>query len=143
MQAIRGRLAPFTLSWSGGQGPTAVLACPPGERHDLALLVFGILAHRRGWRIRYLGGDTPFTEMARAVDDGEGCVVVSVTAAPVEPDPAGARALAATGWPVYLGGPGSDEQLAAALGGQHLGGDLRDTVARVAADLARSRHVSR
>jgi DNA-binding transcriptional MerR regulator len=31
---------------------------PPGKLHDLALMVFGIVPHRGGWRIDYLGMDT-------------------------------------------------------------------------------------
>jgi len=33
---IRGRLAGLARGWGEGHGPRAVLACPPGERHDLA-----------------------------------------------------------------------------------------------------------
>ena len=33
---IRGRLAGLARGWGDGRGPRAVLACPPGERHDLA-----------------------------------------------------------------------------------------------------------
>lgn len=39
--------------------PTAVLACPPGEQHDIALLTVGVLMSREGWQIRYLGAETP------------------------------------------------------------------------------------
>ncbi len=52
---IRGRLAGLARGWGNGHGPRAVLACPPGELHDLALMVFGIVLHRSGWRIDYLG----------------------------------------------------------------------------------------
>src|ERR1019366_4956691 len=40
---IRGRLAGLARGWGNGHGPRAVLACPPGELHDLALMVFGIV----------------------------------------------------------------------------------------------------
>ena len=33
---IRGRLAGLARGWGNGDGPRAVLACPPGELHDLA-----------------------------------------------------------------------------------------------------------
>ena len=43
----------------------ALLACLPGEQHDLGLIAFGLALRARGWRIAYLGGDTPL-ESARA-----------------------------------------------------------------------------
>ena len=63
---IRGRLAGLARGWGGGHGPRAVLACPPGELHDLALMVFGIVLNRNGWRIDYLGMSTPVEELERA-----------------------------------------------------------------------------
>jgi hypothetical protein len=36
-----------------------VLACPPGELHDVSLIMFGLALRRRGWRITFLGADTP------------------------------------------------------------------------------------
>ena len=56
---LRARLAGLARGWGQGHGPCAVLACPPGERHDLPLLAFGVVLHRNGWRIIYLGADTP------------------------------------------------------------------------------------
>ena len=65
---IRGRLAGLARGWGNGHGPRAVLACPPGELHDLALMVFGIVLHGSGWRIDYLGMSTPVEELTRTVD---------------------------------------------------------------------------
>ena len=62
---IRGRLASLGRGWGHGHGPRAVLACPPGELHDIALLVFGIALNRCGWRIEYLGADTPMEDLLR------------------------------------------------------------------------------
>ncbi|MBV9213692.1 MAG: MerR family transcriptional regulator [Actinobacteria bacterium] len=56
---IRGRLLALARDWGRGLGPVAVLACMPRERHDLGLLAFGLALHSRGWRIVYLGSDTP------------------------------------------------------------------------------------
>jgi len=60
---IRGRLAGLARGWGNGHGPRAVLACPPGELHDLALMAFGIMLNRNGWRIDYLGMSTPVEEL--------------------------------------------------------------------------------
>ncbi len=63
---IRGRLAGLARGWGSGHGPKAILACPPGELHDLSLMVFGIILNRHGWRIQYLGADTPADELLHA-----------------------------------------------------------------------------
>jgi DNA-binding transcriptional MerR regulator len=61
---IRGRLLGLAHGWGQGQGPVAILACVPGERHELGLLVFGVALRRRGWRITYLGTDSPIDAVA-------------------------------------------------------------------------------
>jgi methanogenic corrinoid protein MtbC1 len=43
-----------------------VLACAPGEQHDLGLITFGLALRARGWRIVYLGADTPLASVADA-----------------------------------------------------------------------------
>jgi methylmalonyl-CoA mutase cobalamin-binding subunit len=59
-----------------------VLACAPGEQHDLALIAFGLALRARGWRVVYLGADTPLTSVADAAhqSDAEFTVVSAVTA---------------------------------------------------------------
>jgi DNA-binding transcriptional MerR regulator len=56
---LRGRLHGLARGWDRGGGRRALLACAPGELHDLPLLAFGIALHGRGWRITFLGPDTP------------------------------------------------------------------------------------
>ena len=70
---IRGRLLGIARGWDGGDGRRAVLAAAPGELHDLGLIAFGVTLHRRGWRITYLGPDTPIESLVE-------------TAARLEPD---------------------------------------------------------
>ena len=64
-QLLRGRLASLARGWGSGHGPQALLACAPGDLHDLPLLAFGIALHRTGWRVRYLGADTPLADLTR------------------------------------------------------------------------------
>ena len=67
---LRGRLLGLAQGWGQGQGPGAVLACLPGEHHELGLLAFGVALRRRGWRITYLGTDSPIgavADIARSV----------------------------------------------------------------------------
>ena len=61
---IRGRLLGLAQGWGQGRGPGAVLACVPGEHHELGLLVFGVALRRRGWRITYLGTNSPIDAVA-------------------------------------------------------------------------------
>lgn len=79
---LRGRLASLARGWGHGHGPRAVLACPPGERHDLALLVFGIALNRNGWRVGYLGADTPLEELINTAVDTAADLVVLAAATP-------------------------------------------------------------
>jgi methanogenic corrinoid protein MtbC1 len=65
---IRGRLLGIGRGWDGGDGPRAVLACAPGELHDLGLIAFGLTLNRRGWRITYLGPDTPVDSLVDAAE---------------------------------------------------------------------------
>jgi MerR family transcriptional regulator, light-induced transcriptional regulator len=63
---LRGRLLGLGRGWGQGHGPTALLACAPGEQHDLGLIAFGLALRARGWRILYLGPDTPLDSLAEA-----------------------------------------------------------------------------
>ncbi|MEO7371659.1 MAG: cobalamin B12-binding domain-containing protein, partial [Ilumatobacteraceae bacterium] len=60
---IRGRLASLARGWGTGRGPRVIVACPPGELHDLPMMIFGIAVNRSGWRVDYLGADTPIEEL--------------------------------------------------------------------------------
>jgi DNA-binding transcriptional MerR regulator len=63
---LRGRLLGLARGWGLGVGPAAVLACLPGEQHDLGLIAFGLALRARGWRIFYLGPDAPLDTVAEA-----------------------------------------------------------------------------
>ena len=64
---VRGRLLGLARGWGAGAGPLALLACVPGEFHDLGLIAFGLALHQRGWRIAFLGADTPIGTLDEAV----------------------------------------------------------------------------
>jgi DNA-binding transcriptional MerR regulator/methanogenic corrinoid protein MtbC1 len=77
---IRGRLLGIGRGWDSGEGPRAVLACAPGELHDLGLIAFALTLNRRGWRITYLGPDTPVESLVDTASRLEpDLVVVSAT----------------------------------------------------------------
>lgn len=121
---VRGRLLGLARGWGAGGGPHALLACPSGELHDLALIAFGLALRARGWRITYLGQDTPLeavAEHAGALAPDQ--VVLSLT------DPSrlesGARALKklAKSSPVALAGRGASPELAKRYDARALTGD--------------------
>jgi len=64
---IRSRLFGLAGDWGARHRTTAVLACLPGEAHDLALAMLGLLLTRRGWRVTFLGADTPLDDLEAAV----------------------------------------------------------------------------
>jgi methanogenic corrinoid protein MtbC1 len=121
---LRTRLASLALGWGQGRGPLAVLACPPGERHDLPLLAFGVVLHRNGWRIVYLGADTPLAELARTVEDKQPDTVVLAAVAPDRfADCVSDLIPLARSAPLRLAGAGATADLAAAIGAAVLAGD--------------------
>ena len=123
---IRGRLAGLARGWGSGRGPRAVLACAPLELHDLALMVFGIVLNRRGWRIDYLGTSTPVAELVRAAEATRTDLVVLAASTRDVLEPIREElADLATRFPLALAGNGVDAELVAALGARHL---LRDPV---------------
>jgi DNA-binding transcriptional MerR regulator len=79
---LRGRLLGLARGWGRGIGPIAVLACAPGEQHDLGLLAFGLALRARGWRIVYLGPDTPIASVADTVRSLDPAVVVVSAVSP-------------------------------------------------------------
>lgn len=121
---IRGRLAGLARGWGSGRGPRALLACPPYELHDLALMVFGIVLNRQGWRIDYLGTSTPLEELAGAAETTQPQLIVlaASTQDVLEQYHAKLTALAAR-FPLALAGAGASADLCAQLGAQCLLGD--------------------
>ena len=93
---LRGRLLGLARGWGLGVGPAAVLACLPGEQHDLGLIAFGLALRARGWRIVYLGPDAPIEtveEVSRRLDPSL-VVLIAVSSERVQPVVAQLRALA-------------------------------------------------
>lgn len=127
---VRRRLSTLTMTWGQGSGPTALLACPAGELHDIGLLAYGLLLSRSGWRIRYLGTDTPMTAIEEAHSAGRTDLTVVAGVAPelLTAQRRGLRRLAGVG-PLALGGAGATRRLADAVGATLLPLDLREATA--------------
>jgi len=112
-QLIRGRLLGLARSWDRGAGPRALLACAPGEQHDLGLIAFGVALRARGWRITYLGQDTPLETLAESARSLGPLAIVIASVSPDRLSKSGAelRRLAGIAH-VWLAGPGANEALA-------------------------------
>ncbi len=82
---VRGRLLGLARGWDQGSGPRALLACAPGELHDIPLIAFGIALRARGWRIVYLGADTPLETVREAAVTVEPDLIVVAASRP-EPE---------------------------------------------------------
>jgi DNA-binding transcriptional MerR regulator/methylmalonyl-CoA mutase cobalamin-binding subunit len=105
---LRGRLLGLGRGWDRGIGPRVLLSCAPRERHDLGLIAFGLALRARGFRILYLGADTPVESIAQAARSARPhAVVVSAVSAERFTEIAGALRELAAEYPVYLGGAGA------------------------------------
>jgi DNA-binding transcriptional MerR regulator/methylmalonyl-CoA mutase cobalamin-binding subunit len=121
---LRGRLMGLARDWASGAGPTVVLACPPGEEHDLGLIMFGIAIARRGRRVVFLGADTPLATVREAVAATHpSAVVLSVTRPEVLSDARDALSELAGETSLMVCGPGAEADAVSAVGGEVLVGD--------------------
>jgi MerR family transcriptional regulator, light-induced transcriptional regulator len=136
---LRGRLLGLARGWGQGTGPTAVLACPPGERHDMGLMIFGIALHGEGWRIAFLGADTPAESIADATARLRPALVVLSASSRERFDAFGVslgdalRSVPDRRRPrVVIGGAGADERAAAVIGAEVIGADPVSAAAELA-----------
>ena len=131
---LRGRLLGLARGWDRGSGPRALLACPPGEQHDLPLIAFGLALREHGWRITYLGADTPVATIDETATALRPDLVVLAAV-----DPARLRACAeplrdlGSRFPLALAGAGADDALAAEIGARRLEDGPVEAAAAVAA----------
>jgi DNA-binding transcriptional MerR regulator len=135
---LRGRLLGLARGWGSGAGPLALLACVPGDEHDLGLICFGLALRGHGWRIAYLGPNTPTETTADTARRMRASFVVlaASTAALVSDSEQGIRDLARVA-PLALGGNGASERVSSKLGATYLAGDPVTAAADVARTAAR------
>lgn len=131
---VRSRLDLLLGDARGEVRGTAVLACAPGEQHDLGLLMLAVLLRADGWRVEYLGQDTPVAEAVRFAE-GVHAAMLCVSAAR-EPALAAARAgLAGLTHPppaaLVMGGAAVRPEDARALGATYRDGNLAHAVSRL------------
>lgn len=129
---LRARLLGLARGWDRGAGPRALLACPPGEHHDLGLIILGLALRDRGWRVTFLGPDTPIETLAAAADQLAPDVVVisSLAREPLAAAEAGLARMASS-HPVLLAGPGADAAMAEQVNARLLAGGPLEAAAEV------------
>jgi len=122
---VRARLLALARLWGRGGGPLAILGCVPGEWHDMGLIAFGLVLRSHGWRILFLGADTPLATLRRAVEttDPRLVVVASMDSALLEAQSTELRRLGRLA-PLVLSGAGATEKLCTRLRIDRLDGDL-------------------
>jgi MerR family transcriptional regulator, light-induced transcriptional regulator len=130
---IHGRLLSLARKWDEGGGPRALLACPSGELHTIGLLCFGLALRNQGWRITYLGADTPVAAIAQVADAVEPAQIVLAS---VDPDVYrrldDQLADLASRARVAIAGRGATHGLADALGAELLDADPVSVAAAIA-----------
>jgi methanogenic corrinoid protein MtbC1 len=129
---LRARLLGLARGWDRGLGPRALLACPSGERHDLGLIAFGLALRARGWRIHFLGSDTPVDSIAGAAESlAPELTVLAATMPGVLESLADSLRSLCRRYHVAVGGAAASG--AAAVGAETLAGDPVREAERVAA----------
>lgn len=124
---IGGRLRALTRGWGQGVGPRAILATPPGELHELGLLCFGLALRERGWRITYLGAETPLSDIAAGLEELSPAIVVLAAVTPQRfLDSLDELTALAAQVRLGLGGAGVTAALADRIGAEALAGKLLD-----------------
>jgi DNA-binding transcriptional MerR regulator/methylmalonyl-CoA mutase cobalamin-binding subunit len=136
---LRARLLSLAQGWGQGAGPRVVLAAPPGEQHDLGLIVCGLVLSRQGLRVVFLGADSPIETLITTVRTVRPALVLLSTVNPAAFDAVrdDLRELSAQ-VPLYLGAGGASPRLADDLGAAYVDGDP----VSVAIELARSEAIA-
>jgi len=121
-------------------GPKLLIACLPGEQHEVGLLLFALAAHEHGYRLVLLGANMPLADLPLAAERSQSTAIA--LSGSLEPDP---RLLAeqlpalvaAAGIPVFIGGLTAvrrrDEIVAA--GAIPLGNDIASGLKRIGESL--------
>ncbi len=114
---LRSRMLGLARGWGGGGERIALLACPPGELHDLGLVAFGVALRGLGWRVTFLGADTPVDTMIACAEEIEPDIVVlcAMTEAVLHDSANELRELADRSQ-LMIAGPGASGEAAGALG---------------------------
>jgi len=138
---VQGRLRSLLRVLSGPTGgPLLVVACAPAEQHEVAALILALMLKRAGFRVIYLGANTPVADLDMLVRAQEAdAVLLSLTTSQAVAATRDAKALLKTlPMPLVLGGEALSKApgLADEVGAVFLGNDLRQIVPQLRTLLA-------
>lgn len=129
---LRGRLLGLARGWGTGGGPLCLLACVPGDQHDIALICFGLALRGYGWRIVFLGPDTPLASVREVADSvNPAQIVLSATLPGLVQRMTQELSELARARPLALAGAGVSAEQAARVGALHLSQDPLEAAAEV------------
>ena len=141
---LRGRLwVLFHTATNPETAPAVVVACAPGDRHELGALMLATTLRRGGYRVYFIGADTPLpdlVELARSLRPAAVFVSVSMPEY-LEPLKAGRSFFDKMAPVVAFGGAAVENkpEIARSLGGHYFTNDLSQVVERLSDRLAQVR----
>lgn len=139
---LRNKLgARFHHHTSPQNGPLLVAACLPGEQHEVGLMLFCLSALNQGYRLVYLGADTPFSELKIPVEKSNADAILLSGSIDPQSSVLGrkvAELVQSVEVPVFIGGKTAvkhnDEIISA--GAIPLGADLTQAIRKIEETIA-------
>lgn len=123
-RVLRSRLIGVGRGWDEGSGPRVVLACAPGEMHDLPLVCLALALREHDWRITLLGADTPIDTVTDTADTlHQDMTVLAYMLGERHEEHRTQLAELACHTPLVLAGPGVDARFASGVGAMYVNGD--------------------
>jgi MerR family transcriptional regulator, light-induced transcriptional regulator len=127
---LRNKLgARFHHRGRGATGPKLVVACLPGEQHEVGILLFALAAHDHRFRLVLLGANMPLSELGYAARRSQASAIILSSSAEPKPgvlDNELPSLVREAGVPVFVGGPTSVRRRDAivAAGAEPVGSDI-------------------
>lgn len=122
------------LAASDGRGDEVIVACAPGDQHELGPLMLAVLLRRAGHRVYYVGADTPVADLVgMAATLHPRCLMVSASTTDAYHRLLHEQNLLRHAAPLMVfGGRAFDAEpgRAATLGGHYLADDVATAVTR-------------
>jgi methanogenic corrinoid protein MtbC1 len=131
--AVRARLERLLADSRTSLRGVAVLACAPGELHDIGLLALAVALRADGWRVVYLGPATPYAD-AVGLAGRLGARLLCLSATTAESAAAleeSAVAVPAPSAELVVGGAAMAAERARRIGGRYLRGDVPAVIERL------------
>jgi MerR family transcriptional regulator, light-induced transcriptional regulator len=130
---IQGRLHQLlALAGHNAIGPRIIVACAPGDQHELGALTLAVMLRREGYAVTYLGPNNPVRDLVALATQMQawGVMISAASADSVAQLFDQRQLLRGVAAVLAFGGYGFDQDpaSAAAIGGYYLGGSLRDAL---------------